>query len=104
MAEAHLIVRAFNPLVRITAPALLFKSAAIVHPNEVAAYIRPEECRLSYNPLLMALLSEALATRQDAEAWQLASSVINLVMLALARRHRVDLRRWRRVSFGKQRT
>ncbi len=63
LPEAHLIIRAFNALVRIAAPALLFKSEAIVHPDDVAAYIAPEECQLSYNPLLMALLWEAIATR-----------------------------------------
>jgi amylosucrase len=51
-------------LARIAAPALLFKSEAIVHPDEVAKYISPGECQLSYNPLLMALLWESLATRE----------------------------------------
>jgi amylosucrase len=46
------------------APALLFKSEAIVHPNDVAKYIDPGECQLSYNPLLMALLWHSLATRE----------------------------------------
>ena len=61
--EAHTIIRAFNAMARIAAPALLFKSEAIVHPNEVIRYVHPDECQLSYNPLLMALLWEALATR-----------------------------------------
>ncbi|MGB5696519.1 MAG: amylosucrase [Polyangiales bacterium] len=60
--EAHTIIRAFNALARVAAPALLFKSEAIVHPSEVIRYVHPEECQLSYNPLLMALLWEALAT------------------------------------------
>jgi amylosucrase len=60
--EAHMIIQAFNTLASIAAPALLFKSEAIVHPDEVIKYIRPDECRLSYNPTLMALLWEALAT------------------------------------------
>ncbi len=60
--EAHLIIQAFNAMANIAAPALLFKSEAIVHPDEVIKYIRPDECRLSYNPTLMALLWEALAT------------------------------------------
>jgi amylosucrase len=63
LPEAHQVVRAYNALARIAAPALLFKSEAIVHPDEVASYIAPEECQLSYDPLLMALLWEALATR-----------------------------------------
>ncbi len=62
--EAHTIIRAFNAMARIVAPALLFKSEAIVHPNEVVRYVHPEECQLSYNPLLMALLWNAIATRE----------------------------------------
>ena len=64
LPEAHLLIQAFNALARIAAPALLFKSEAIVHPDEVAKYIDPGECQLSYNPLLMALLWESLATRE----------------------------------------
>jgi amylosucrase len=60
--EAHMVIQAFNALAGIAAPALLFLSEAIVHPDEVIKYIRPDECRLSYNPTLMALLWEALAT------------------------------------------
>lgn len=62
--EAHAIIQAFNALARIAAPCLLFKSEAIVHPDEVIAYVRPDECQLSYNPTLMALLWESLATRR----------------------------------------
>ncbi|MFW5937098.1 MAG: alpha-amylase family protein, partial [Desulfosalsimonas sp.] len=64
LPEAHMLVQAFNAVARIAAPCLLFKSEAIVHPDEVLRYISPEECQLSYNPLLMALLWEALATRE----------------------------------------
>lgn len=64
LPEAHMIIQAYNALARIAAPALLFKSEAIVHPDEVAKYISPQECQLSYNPLLMALLWESLATRE----------------------------------------
>ena len=35
-----------------------------MHPDEVAKYIAPGECQLSYNPLLMALLWNTLATRE----------------------------------------
>lgn len=62
--QAHMLIQAFNALARMAAPALLFKSEAIVHPDDVARYIAPHECQLSYNPLLMALLWETLATRQ----------------------------------------
>ena len=63
LPEAHIIIRAYNALARIAAPSLLFKSEAIVHPDDVIKYIGWDECQLSYNPLLMALLWEALATR-----------------------------------------
>lgn len=64
LSKAHTLVRAFNAVVRIAAPSLLFKSEAIVHPDEVARYINAEECQLSYNPLLMALLWNSLATHK----------------------------------------
>ncbi len=64
LPEAHYIIQAFNALARLAAPALVFKSEAIVHPDEVAKYIDEEECQLSYNPQLMALLWDALATRE----------------------------------------
>ncbi|MDQ5854534.1 MAG: alpha-amylase family glycosyl hydrolase, partial [Chloroflexota bacterium] len=64
LPEAHLIIRAFNALARLAAPALLFKSEAIVHPDDVAEFIREDECQVSYNPLLMALLWNSLATRK----------------------------------------
>jgi amylosucrase len=64
LPQAHTLVQAFNALLRIAAPALLFKSEAIVHPDEVNKYIDRDECQLSYNPLLMALLWNSLATRE----------------------------------------
>lgn len=64
LPEAHTLVRAFNTACRIAAPGLIFKSEAIVHPDEVVRYIDREECPLSYNPTLMALLWETIATRQ----------------------------------------
>jgi len=64
LPEAHMLIQAFNYLCRIAAPSLLFKSEAIVHPDEVVKYIGQHECQLSYNPTLMALLWESLATRK----------------------------------------
>ncbi len=64
LPEAHNLIKAFNSIARIAAPSLLFKSEAIVHPDEVIKYIGPDECQLSYNPLLMALLWNSLATRE----------------------------------------
>ena len=64
LPQAHTLIQAFNTVARIAAPGLYFKSEAIVHPDEVNRYIRPNECQLSYNPLLMALLWNSLATRE----------------------------------------
>jgi amylosucrase len=68
LPQAHTIIRAFNALVRIAAPAMVFKSEAIVHPDDVVSYFGQgrwagRECEISYNPLLMVSLWEALATR-----------------------------------------
>lgn len=76
LPEAHLLLQAFNAVLRMAAPGLLFKSEAIVHPDEVISYISPEECQISYNPLQMALTWEALATRDG-----------RLLQQALERRH-----------------
>lgn len=64
LPEAHTLIQAFNAAVRIAAPGVLFKSEAIVHPDQVLEYVSSHECQLSYNPLLMALLWESLATRK----------------------------------------
>lgn len=64
LPKAHTLIQAFNRCLQITAPAVLFKSEAIVHPDEVAKYIDKDECQLSYNPLMMALMWESLATRE----------------------------------------
>jgi len=64
LPQAHQLIQAFNAVARIASPALFFKSEAIVHPDDVVKYIRSDECQLSYNPLLMALLWESLATRK----------------------------------------
>ena len=63
LPEAHRIIRAFNAIAAIAAPAMVLLSEAIVHPDEVRKYVAVEECPLSYNPQLMALLWEAMATR-----------------------------------------
>jgi amylosucrase len=76
LPEAHRLIRAFNALARIAAPGLVFKSEAIVHPDEVVQYVDPAECQISYNPLQMALLWNSLATRE-----------VNLLQMALEERH-----------------
>ncbi|NTW13151.1 MAG: amylosucrase, partial [Anaerolineales bacterium] len=64
LPKAHTLIQAFNAVARIASPALIFKSEAIVHPDDVVKYIAPDECQISYNPLLMALLWNSLATRK----------------------------------------
>lgn len=76
LPEAHLLLQAFNAVLAMAAPGMVFKSEAIVHPDEVVSYISPDECELSYNPLQMALTWEALATRDG-----------RLLQQALDRRH-----------------
>ena len=44
---AHKIIQAFNRLVRIATPGVLFKSEAIVHPDDVVKYIGEDECQIS---------------------------------------------------------
>jgi amylosucrase len=78
LPEAHLLIRAFNAIARFAAPGLVFQSEAIVHPDEVVRYIGRDECQLSYNPTLMALLWESLATRK-----------VVLLMQALSHRHQL---------------
>jgi glycosidase len=75
LSKAHTLIQAFNIVARIASPALIFKSEAIVHPDDVVKYITPNECQVSYNPLLMALLWNSLATRE-----------VNLLSKALAER------------------
>jgi amylosucrase len=79
LPQAHTLIRALNAICRIAAPSLLFKSEAIVHPDEVVSYIGAGECQISYNPLLMALSWEALATRD-----------VGLLAQALSRRQNID--------------
>ncbi|MEX0818748.1 MAG: alpha-amylase family glycosyl hydrolase, partial [Pirellulaceae bacterium] len=78
LPEAHTLIRAFNALSRIAAPGLLFKSEAIVHPDEVVRYVDTQECQVSYNPTLMALLWESLATRK-----------VTLLTRSLSHRHQL---------------
>lgn len=63
LQQAHWLIQAFNAIARIAAPALVFKSEAIVAPDEINRYVSQEECHISYNPLLMALLWNSVATR-----------------------------------------
>ena len=63
LPKAHTLIKAFQYVARIACPSLVFKSEAIVHPDQVVQYIHKDECALSYNPLQMALLWSTVATR-----------------------------------------
>lgn len=63
LAEAHTLIEAFNAISRIVTPSMVFKSEAIVAPDEISKYISTDQCQISYNPLLMSLLWESVATR-----------------------------------------
>jgi amylosucrase len=76
LPEAHLLIQLFTAALRVAAPAVMFKSEAIVHPDQVVEYISVEKCRISYNPLQMALIWNSLATRDG-----------RMLQQALDRRH-----------------
>jgi amylosucrase len=69
--EAHLLLQAFRALVRIAAPATIFKAEAIVAPAELTKYLgahgdrRRSETQIAYNNQLMVLLWSALAERRS---------------------------------------
>ena len=64
LPQVHTLLQAFNLVAKIVAPSLILISEAIVHPNDVNSYISEKECKISYNPLMMATSWEALATRE----------------------------------------
>ena len=63
LPKAYTLIKAFSLAAKIAAPSLVFKSEAIVHPDQVVKYIGQDKCRLSYNPLQMALFWSSLASR-----------------------------------------
>ncbi len=66
--EAHLILQLMKDCCQVTAPGVLFIAEAIVSPGEIAKYfgedaINAKECEIAYNASLMALLWDAVATK-----------------------------------------
>ncbi|MFN9610603.1 MAG: alpha-amylase family protein [bacterium] len=66
--NAHLILQLLKDCCQVTAPGVLFIAEAIVAPEEVAKYfgedaIVAKECEIAYNATLMALLWDAIATK-----------------------------------------
>jgi amylosucrase len=66
--EAHLVLQLMKDCCQVTAPGVLFIAEAIVAPVEIAKYfgedaINAKECEIAYNASLMALLWDAVATK-----------------------------------------
>lgn len=69
--EAHLILQLMKDCCQVTAPGVLFIAEAIVSPGEIAKYfgedaINAKECEIAYNATFMALLWDAVATKNAA--------------------------------------
>lgn len=66
--EAHLILQLFKDCCQVTAPGVLFIAEAIVAPVEIIKYfgedaVIAKECEIAYNATFMALLWDAVATK-----------------------------------------
>ncbi len=66
--EAHLILQLLKDCCQVTAPGVLFIAEAIVAPVEIAKYfgedaVIAKECEIAYNATFMALLWDAVATK-----------------------------------------
>jgi len=69
--EAHLLLQLMKDCCQVTAPGVLFIAEAIVAPGEISKYfgedaINAKECEIAYNATLMALLWDAVATKNTA--------------------------------------
>lgn len=70
LPEAHLLLQAFRAVMRVVAPAVIFKAEAMVPPDELVRYLgvgaaTGKACELAYHNQLMVQLWSTLAT-QDA--------------------------------------
>ncbi|WP_029935240.1 alpha-amylase family glycosyl hydrolase [Thiomicrospira pelophila] len=66
--EAHLILQLLKDCCQVTAPGVLFIAEAIVAPSEVTKYfgedaVVAKECEIAYNATYMALMWDAVATK-----------------------------------------
>ena len=66
--EAHLILQLMKDCCQVTAPGVLFIAEAIVAPVEIIKYfgedaVIAKECEIAYNATFMALLWDAIATK-----------------------------------------
>lgn len=69
--EAHLLLQIMKDCCQVTAPGVLFIAEAIVSPSEITKYfgedaINAKECEIAYNATFMALLWDAVATKNAA--------------------------------------
>ncbi len=67
--EVYLLIEAFRAVMRVVAPAVIFKAEAIVPPDFLLPYLGikttvGKQCELAYNNQLMVLLWSTLASRQ----------------------------------------
>jgi hypothetical protein len=67
--EVHLLIQVYRALLRVAAPAVIFKAEAIVPPDDLIRYIGVKttvgkQCELAYNNQLMVNLRSGLATRK----------------------------------------
>jgi amylosucrase len=70
LPEAHLILQLFKDCTQVVCPGVLFIAEAIVAPKEIIKYFGPDplagrECEIAYNATFMALLWDAVATRNS---------------------------------------
>ena len=108
LPEAHLLIQAFNAWRASPPPPCCSSPRRSSTPTTCTSYISPGECQISYNPLLMALLWEALATREVKllrasmqPRFKLPPRTAPGSTTCAARRHRLDLRRrGRRASWA----
>ena len=68
--EAHLILQLLKDCCQVTAPGMIFIAEAIVAPSEITKYfgedaINAKECEIAYNATYMALLWDAVATKNS---------------------------------------
>ncbi|MFO7603613.1 MAG: amylosucrase [Gammaproteobacteria bacterium] len=80
--EAHLILQLMKDCCQVTAPGVLFIAEAIVAPVEIIKYfgedaINAKECEIAYNATFMALMWDAVATKNSKLLYQGLKSLPN---------------------------
>ncbi len=70
LPEAHIILKIMKACTQIVAPGVIFLAEAIVAPHEILKYfgrskVWSDECDIAYNASLMALMWDAISTRNS---------------------------------------